>query len=184
VTWSGVLPAPAAATGEISGTFLARTADGALLVAPSSGEIVTVAADERTRFIVIPTDNSPVRPGTAPLRGDMITARRGADGVAAEVTAIYRLIDGVVAEARPVSPLTMPSVVLDDGERHVIDLYAPLHGTDGDATPRALPVGTAFLRPGDTVRLRIQPETGRVFELWKQAPGGSPNQVGGKGDGS
>lgn len=103
------------------------------------------------------------------LTGDRIVARLGPDGTALDVTATFELIEGVVHEFRQLTPFEMPFVVVgDEPTRHVLDLSAPLH------TPqikgggiKSVPLGSVDVAPGDRVRCRCTPQTGRVYELWK-----------------
>ena len=62
----------------------------------------------------------------------------------------------------------MPSIKLSgDPQAHVIDLSAPLHLPEGDTMIKSLPLGTVPLLAGQQVALRMNPKTGRVFELWR-----------------
>ena len=100
--------------------------------------------------------------------GDQVSARIGAGGSALEVTATYGIAEDVVREFGPLTPFAMPYVVTaSDGRRRVIDLAAPLHTPRINARLWAVPLGEIDIAPGDRVRLRFNPSTGRVFEVWK-----------------
>jgi hypothetical protein len=184
ITWSGTLPGRNATPDEVHGTFLGMDGDGALMVAPTRGGRLSLRLAPSAAILRIPTDDSPVSQTPALLRGDAVTVRVLHNGTASGVTAVYRTVAGTVAAVKPMSPWEMPSVTLLDGEKHIIDLYAPVHLPERDATLRALPVGAEALHPGEAVRLRLQPDTGRVFELWKQPNAVPSDQTGGKGAGS
>lgn len=101
--------------------------------------------------------------------GDQIEARIGPDGIAAEVTALYQTIEGIVSELGPLTPFAMPYLTLrEDGSdvRHIIDLSAPMHLPQGNANFRTSPLGAIKLAPGDRITLHTNPATGRVYELW------------------
>ncbi len=109
--------------------------------------------------------------------GDHIQIKLGADGTAQEIAAQGRTVEGVVREFGQLTPDAMPSImVAGDDKRFVLDLLAPLHlvagEKAGDTAPkpitiRAVPLGSVDIRPGDRVRLRVNPVLGRVYELWK-----------------
>ncbi len=106
-------------------------------------------------------------------RGDDITIFCDADGNATRVVAGTRTLQGVVAEIAPLTPHTMPFVRLQGSEtRHIIDLSAPLSIPDSggalvSTSFRAAPLGTVALKAGDLVKVRVNPRSNRVFELWK-----------------
>jgi hypothetical protein len=110
---------------------------------------------------------SPATPGNLQF-GDEIAARVGPDGIATEVSATYTVAAGAVREFGQVTPYAMPFVVIEgDGVRRVIDLAAPIHTPHLDLLVKAVPLGSIDIAPGDHVRLRFNPSTGRVYELWK-----------------
>jgi hypothetical protein len=185
LTWSGTVAPPAPEPSVVSGTFAAAEGEAAFGLYPDSGGRRRVRVDGRTRLIRSEAGESPVPAGLHDFRrGDAVTVRLRTDGVAEDVTATTRTVDGMVKAFQPMTPWKMPAVTLAGGEGHIIDLYAPLHAPDGGFTLRERPVGTAALRPGDMVRARVNPTTGRVFELWIVPPDARPKPPDSKGAGS
>ncbi|MBW3635074.1 MAG: hypothetical protein KY445_01255, partial [Armatimonadetes bacterium] len=104
-------------------------------------------------------------------RGDDVSVFYDDAGRATRVVAQTLTFEDVVAEAGPLTPRSMPFVRLRGTEnRHVIDLSAPLWVSDIDppksTTFRSVPLGTGAPQAGDIVRVRLNPRSGRVFELW------------------
>lgn len=113
-------------------------------------------------------------------RGDALSVVLNENGIATNVTAATQIIEGVVQQAGQLQPHAMPFVtLLDENKPHVIDLSAPLHlpqsdGTTKDATFKSAPLGSVAIEAGDRIKIRIDPSTGRVWELWKSAASQTP----------
>ncbi len=110
------------------------------------------------------------------MRGDDIVVSYDEGGLATRVVAGARTLEGIVAEAAPLTPYAMPFVRLQDSsQRHIIDLSAPLSIPDSGGSLvntmfRAASLGTLALKTGDLVKMRINPRSGRVFELAEIRP--------------
>lgn len=182
LTLSVLPPTPARRTSAstVAGVFRQRAGR-----VPGSADFVVVPGDGSSRAL-IRTDartviwrgeaGAKLAPATlADLRpGDQIEGGVGPGGTATHVAATFRSVTGTVRAFGQLSPRAMPFVVVGDALRtkHVLDLSAPLH------TPRqkgivlkTLPLGAIDVAPGDTVTLRVNPVSGRAYELWSQAGG-------------
>jgi hypothetical protein len=156
----------------VEGLFRGGTSRaGEVLAYPDAGGRTAFMTGEKT---AIRRGEAGAGPRPAKLsdlqRGDRITARIGPDGVATDITATTSMAEGAVASFTPMMPYAMPAITLSGGPARVIDLSAPLHLDGKDVVLRTQPVGYAPIAPGERVRLRFDPVTGRVFELWKPAP--------------
>jgi len=153
----------------IAGVFAATAAGGtSLSIYADSGVIDDLLINDRTK---IARNGATVATLADFRRGDDIVAKVDpTSGDAIEVQGGAAELVGVVAEFQPLSPMQMPTIKLTgEAKPHVIDLGAPLHLADGDTTLKSLPCGSIKLIAGDKVALRINPKTGRVFELWRVA---------------
>ncbi len=89
-------------------------------------------------------------------------------GQAAAVAATYQNLTGTVRQVGQVTPMTMPFIVMaGSSEKHTIDLNALLHLPQGDVLVKSQPLGGLPVAPGDSVTIRTNPKTGRVFEMTK-----------------
>jgi hypothetical protein len=106
-------------------------------------------------------------------RGDDVTVHLSEDGIATQILAETKIVEGIVEEVGQLTPYAMPFVRLQGSPiRHIIDLSAPLSMHGGGATGnvtnfRSVPLGSVNLHWGDWVKLRLQTKSARVFELWK-----------------
>lgn len=113
-------------------------------------------------------------------RGDALSVVLNESGIATSVTAAIQTIEGVVQQVGQMQPHAMPFVTLSGTAiKHVIDLSAPLHlpqsdGAIKDATFKSAALGSVAVGVGDRIRIRIDPSTGRVWELWKLAAPSTP----------
>lgn len=170
LSWTATVTAPHLLQNPIlEGTFAAQADGNAVSVLPDipDGD-ERIVTDEHT----IIKRGAPGQEAAATLaamqRGDQVLAHLDANGIATELTAMTQTLDGSVREFGQSTPYAMPYIVLDtDGQRHIIDLAAPLHLSGATVTMKSQPLGTAQLAVGDKVRVRLNPKTGRVFELWK-----------------
>jgi hypothetical protein len=100
--------------------------------------------------------------------GDQIEARMDPAGTCREVSITYGIVESVVREFRQTTPYAMPHIVTDpDGAFRVIDLAAPIHTPRFNVRVAEVPLGAIDVAAGDRVRIRFNPSTGRVYELWK-----------------
>lgn len=104
-------------------------------------------------------------------RGDAVTVEIGSDGKATKVTAHTKTLAGIVERFGQVTPFAMPFVQFRGSPtRYVIDLNATIGassiaGVTLGTTPRETPLGSVPIKAGDKVSARINPRTGRVFEI-------------------
>jgi len=155
----------------VAGTFQGTAArSGEAGVYPDAGGRTAIRTGPDT---VILRGARGEEPGPARLadlqRGDRVAARIGPDGIATWLRSEYEVVEGMLAAFAPMTPHAMPSLNLTGGGNRVIDLSAPLHVDGTDLVLRTRPVGFAPLKPGDRVRVRCDPKTGRIYELWKLA---------------
>lgn len=153
----------------LKGTYAAQAGDSVVSVMPDiPGGNERIVTDKHTIIKRGVAGQETTATLATIQRGDQIVARLGANGQATELTATTQTIEGNVREFGQMTPFVMPYIVLDtDDKRHVIDLAAPLHLTGAEVAMKSQPLGTVNVVTGDKVQLRVNPKTGRVFELWK-----------------
>jgi hypothetical protein len=160
---------------------------GEQLTQPRRRSLAGVLRRLRGRLAVMPDDAT----GAAPLRiddrtritrggdaaavsalrmGDHIDVTLRDDGSAESIAAIFGEAVGVIEELKQLTPYQMPAIRLrDDPDLRVVDLAAPLHlSADGNPiTFKSNSPGATPLAAGERVRIRFNPKSGRVHELWK-----------------
>ncbi len=145
-----------------------------------AGELIILPDTQAGREVVPLSDLTTIRRGAEGqpallatsqdlLIGDQVSAQVGPDGTATEIIATYVLEEGIVQEFGQLTPFAMPYVIIKNkGARHIVDLSAPLHTPKiNGGNIKSLPLGSVDITPGNRVRYRCAPQTGRVFELWK-----------------
>lgn len=133
----------------------------------------TVHFDDNTDFKLteLGETNPEPRSTTAKqlARGQQVIVTTDDAGLAREVEIQQRLVESEIEAFTQMSPTAMPSLRLKgDSADHVLALLAVLHLPEGDVTPRAQDLGAIDVVAGDYVRVRINPVSGRVVELWKR----------------
>jgi hypothetical protein len=158
----------------LAGTFVASNSASSFSMYPDDtgvAERVTITPQTRFARDTFGASSSATAATLADFRrGDQITSVVDENGAAIQVRGSFLELVGSISQYTPISPQHMPSITLaGDARPHVIDLSAPLHLPDGEVTIRSVPADRVKFAPGDQVALRVNPKTGRVFELWRVA---------------
>ncbi len=158
----------------LAGTFVTSNSASSFTMYPDdSGVTERVTITPQTRFArdAFGSSSSATAATLADFRrGDQIIAVVDENGAAIQVRGSFLELVGSISQYTPISPQHMPSITLaGDSHPHVIDLSAPLHLPDGEVTIRGVPPDRVKFAPGDQVALRVNPKTGRIFELWRVA---------------
>lgn len=180
VTFTAAADPPPTAKG---GSLLPRTVRGAfqgMLPGGTGLRLIPDDPDEDQRILLgadvtltCDTGGGPKPVVLADLRiGDQVEAQIGADGRVHAAAASGREVEGIVAALGQTTPWAMPYLRLEgpDETRRVIDLNATVHAPEGDHPVRATPLGALPVGVGDRVRVRYNPASGRIWELWKLPP--------------
>lgn len=107
--------------------------------------------------------------GTSARSGDQAEATLDADGNVTAFTANSVEQESVIAQFTQLTPYDMPTIRLrGESDARIIDLVATLHLPGGNTTFRKSALGSIKLAAGDKVKIRFNPKSGRVFELWQE----------------
>jgi hypothetical protein len=155
---------------EIPGMLVGRDARSIHILRNDGHGGLRFLIDDRTTILRGTNTNDLHSVDVADLqRGDQVVVQMHDDGRAGEVTAVFALVEGTIRRYEPATPFAMPAITIDEtGVRHIIDLSAPLQLDEAAVTLRADPLRPVDLVVGQRVRLRINPSTGRVFQLWTE----------------
>ena len=173
VTWSVNLRAAAChiADQPVEGSFAGSSAGGLIVFPDDGGGSEDIHTNAHTIFMRGIAGDPPAPSVLTDFRrGDEVYAVTGADGIASRVTATFQETSGIVTGSGPLSPFTMPWLrIKGESSRRIIDLKARLHLPEGLRTMISYPPGVVKIMTGASVRLRTNPKTGRIFELWERS---------------